>query len=672
MTRALEPGTVVARDFRVVRCLREGGMGSVYVALQLSTGAERALKLMHPKLAEDPKARERFMQEARIGSKIDSDHVVEVVAAGVDEELGAPYLVMELLKGEELGDLLTRLGRLPLCDVAEVLAQAGHALSRAHARGIVHRDLKPENLFVATGRRREAPFTVKILDFGIAKLVDEQPGRATQPLGTPLFMAPEQAERSGKVSPATDVWALGLIAFYMLTGRDFWLGARESLSALLREITVEPIPWASERAADLGVSDALPADFDDWFARTVARDPGARYPNAGEAVRAFSELVPHDIDRASSRLAAVFRSTEQPPRAGDGARAEPAATGASTQASVSVASLPPHRSRPWWVLVSVSLAAALGSGLLLLRPSDAPPSPAPSATTSVLSVSPSVGGAPPMGCPPGMVAVEGGGMFMGERTGLDNAQPPHKVRISTFCLDIHETTARAYDTCVASGNCLKPPFNVDYPGVTEAMRNALSPLCNSRRQGAEDHPVNCVDWPMAQNFCSSPGGRLPEGGARLPTEAEWEYAARGSSQRAFPWGDDPPSPERVNACGTECAAWLEKHLAQATTSMFDAGDAFPFTAPVGSFAAGRSAFGVMDLAGNVWEWTLDWFGPYSGDEAVDPKGPATGTERVVRGGGYNATRADWLRPAYRWKTVAGAYNPAIGFRCAFVLGGNDR
>lgn len=677
MTRALEPGRVVGRDFRVVRCLREGGMGSVYVALQLSTGAERALKLMHPKLAEDPKIRARFMQEAQIGSKIDSDHVVEVVAAGIDDDLGAPYLVMELLRGEELGDILGRLGRLPLCDVAEVLAQVGHALSRAHARGIVHRDLKPENLFVATGRRREAPFTVKILDFGIAKLIEDGSAQATQPLGTPLFMAPEQADRSGKVSPATDVWALGLIAFYMLTGRDFWLGAHGSLSALLREITLEPIPWASERAAELSVADALPPGFDDWFARAVARDPGARFPNAGDAVRAFSELVPPHIDRSSSRLAAVFRSTEQPLRSDSGALAELTETGSAASSVASsaspdgVGSPAGYAARGRWVLALFVLTAGAGAGLVLLRPRGPAESPGPSATTIASAAPTPAPGAPGLVCPPGMVVVEGGSMFMGERAGLDNARPPHKVRVSSFCLDVQEVTARAYDACVASGNCLKPPGNVDYPGVTESMAKALSPLCNSRRQGAEDHPINCVDWPMAQNFCSSPGGRLPEGGARLPTEAQWEYAARGSGQRTFPWGDAPPSPERVNACGSECATWLAEHLSQPSTSMFDASDAFPSTAPVGSFAAGRSASGVMDMAGNVWEWTLDWFGPYSGDEAVDPMGPASGAERVVRGGGYNATQADWLRPAYRWKTLPGAYNPAIGFRCAFVPRGGD-
>src|SRR6185437_15769702 len=144
-------------------------------------------KVMAPELATDPATRERFVLEARAASKIESDHVVEIVTAGVDDETGAPFLVMELLKGEELADAAARLGPLPLGDVAEVLAQIGHALEQAHAQGIVHRDLKPENIFLATSRRRDVAFTAKILDFGIAKLVeDSRQKTGTQPLGTPL------------------------------------------------------------------------------------------------------------------------------------------------------------------------------------------------------------------------------------------------------------------------------------------------------------------------------------------------------------------------------------------------------------------------------------------------------------------------------------------------------
>lgn len=125
---ALTPGKVIARDFRVVRALRAGGMGAVYVVEQLSTGRLRALKVLSPEIAGDASARERFIREARIGARIDSDHVVEVVTAGVDEELACPFLVMELLKGEDLDEVAERLGALDLGDVGEIFSQVGHAL----------------------------------------------------------------------------------------------------------------------------------------------------------------------------------------------------------------------------------------------------------------------------------------------------------------------------------------------------------------------------------------------------------------------------------------------------------------------------------------------------------------------------------------------------------------
>jgi len=261
-----------------------------------------------------------------------------------------------------------------------------------------------------------------------------------------------------------------------------------------------------------------------------------------------------------------------------------------------------------------------------------------------------------------MVPIRGGNMFMGEK-GLPNAEPPHRVTVKPFCLDKYEVTTGAYDTCVAAGNCLKAPEDVKFPGMTPKQRAKFKELCNARRPGKERHPINCVDWEMADSFCRLSGARLPEGGARLPTEAEWEFAARGSSQRTYPWGDQPPDATRLNACGRECEKWMAAHL-ETIGTMYDADDGFPGTAPVGSFPAGASADGILDLAGNVWEWTADFYGPYRADVVVDPRGPATGSERVVRGGSYNGTMADWAKPSYRWKTTPDTFNHSIGFRCA--------
>jgi formylglycine-generating enzyme required for sulfatase activity len=185
-------------------------------------------------------------------------------------------------------------------------------------------------------------------------------------------------------------------------------------------------------------------------------------------------------------------------------------------------------------------------------------------------------------------------------------------------------------------------------------------LCNAVIPGHGEHPINCVTWEMADNYCKKHG-------RRLPTEAEWEFAARGSSQRKYPWGDEPPSAKYLNGCGKECKEWGEAHDYSRKTTMFEEGDPFPATAPVGSFPAGASVHGVLDLAGNVWEWTADWFASYAadpGNPVKDPKGPPAGTQRVMRGGDFFGVDPTWARPAYRWRDDPSTYNHAIGFRCA--------
>ncbi len=290
----LAPGVVFARDYRIVKALAEGGMGAVYVAEQLSTGKPRALKLMHAQLVADARSRARFEQEARIGATLDSDHIVEVVGAGIDDASGTPWLAMELLKGEDLAALVERRGALAPAEVAAVFEQLGHALGAAHAAKIVHRDLKPENVFLAVARRRDVPFTVKLLDFGIAKVVQESRASTTQAMGSPLWMAPEQTEATG-ISPATDVWALGLLAYHLLTGEYFWRAARvqdgTAMMQLLREILVEPIASASVRAQEDGVFARLPQGFEGWFARCVARDPRERFAEANAATQGLVALL---------------------------------------------------------------------------------------------------------------------------------------------------------------------------------------------------------------------------------------------------------------------------------------------------------------------------------------------------------------------------------------------
>jgi formylglycine-generating enzyme required for sulfatase activity len=263
-----------------------------------------------------------------------------------------------------------------------------------------------------------------------------------------------------------------------------------------------------------------------------------------------------------------------------------------------------------------------------------------------------------------MTFIPAGKMFMGTRDlPQADAKPAHEVTLSAYCLDRTEVTTKDYLACVQKGDCERPGEKVSGPGIKEQDVKLYSSLCNAPHKDRGLHPINCVAWSMADNFC-----KKKERGGRLPTEAEWEFAARGAGQRKYPWGDDQPTAKLLNACGKECATWFQGH-GQRHETMYGDDDGFEGTAPVGSFPDGAShpaagAQGIVDLAGNVWEWTADWYGPYPAEAVIDPKGPPTGTQRVARGGDFLSSNPDWASPAWRWKTDPDTYNHAIGFRCA--------
>ncbi len=218
----LNEGALFAGRYRVIRCMAAGGMGAVYEVLHLETERRRALKVMLPHLVQSDELRERFRREARVAAQIESAFIVDVFDAGIDEATQMPFLVMELLRGEELGKRLKRVGRFGFEETVGYLWQTALALDKTHRAHIVHRDLKPENLFLC--EQDDGPPRVKVLDFGIAKLVAEggTQANATRSIGTPLYMASEQFKSGSKVSPATDIYSLGMMAYTMLVGAPYW------------------------------------------------------------------------------------------------------------------------------------------------------------------------------------------------------------------------------------------------------------------------------------------------------------------------------------------------------------------------------------------------------------------------------------------------------------------
>jgi serine/threonine protein kinase len=286
----LSPGAVFAGRYQIVRCIAQGGMGAVYEVIHIETERRCALKVMLPSLLQSDDMRARFRQEARVTVRVASEYIVDVLDAGIDHATQTPFLVMELLEGEELHRRLRRLGRFAPHEVVTYLHQASLALDKAHRASIVHRDLKPSNLFLS--EREDGSPRIKVFDFGIAKLIAEgATGPVTQTLGTPIYMAPEQFHFDVRLGPAVDIYALGMIAFTLLTGKSYWhdeASVASSPHAVYAAILSGPQEPACARAMRRGV--ALPPAFDAWFAKVTALEPRARFPTASSALAALGEV----------------------------------------------------------------------------------------------------------------------------------------------------------------------------------------------------------------------------------------------------------------------------------------------------------------------------------------------------------------------------------------------
>jgi len=270
--------------FQVVRLLAEGGMGSVYEAVDRQLGRPVALKVMRAQVADLRKARERFLREARAAAALADDHIVRIYQVG--EHKGVPFLTMPLLHGQTLNERLKEGPRLSNEEVLRIGREVAEGLAAAHAQGLIHRDIKPANIWLEEGSGR-----VKILDFGLARAANEA-ARLTQDgsiLGTPAFMAPEQASGSEDLDHRSDLFSLGSVLYRMVTGR-LPFPAENMAELLLALVHLDPVP---PRKLDATVPRAL----NDLILELMAKDPADRPRSAGavvEAIRALEQRATRD------------------------------------------------------------------------------------------------------------------------------------------------------------------------------------------------------------------------------------------------------------------------------------------------------------------------------------------------------------------------------------------
>jgi serine/threonine-protein kinase len=366
----LVPGTLIAPNVRLSHLLGVGGMGRIWVADHLTLRIQVAVKFMATEVAEDAQSIARFTREATAAAQIRSPHIVQTFDHGVMPD-GTPYIVMELLQGESLGERLDREQTLSLQQTATLVEQIGKALTRAHAVGIVHRDIKPENVFLVRGDDDE--LFVKVLDFGIAKRTfDDAVGTITSAyiIGTPSYMSPEQLVGE-RVTPASDLWSLGVVTYQALTGAMPF--DAETLGGVCVAIDqarfVPPTQLRPE----------LPAAVDTWMDRALSREANGRFGSAKELAAALAAALAGEraatTEQVHTRIVPLRPSSQAVPP-------EPRPAPNATLFEITMSASRSTRSARWLSIVALmAMAAACGVGVSLLQRSFASDSASTSRAT---------------------------------------------------------------------------------------------------------------------------------------------------------------------------------------------------------------------------------------------------------------------------------------------------
>jgi serine/threonine protein kinase/formylglycine-generating enzyme required for sulfatase activity len=666
----IEAGVVLLNKYRVVEEIGHGGMGSVWLVEHLGFGDKRALKVIHAVVAADPRVRARFRQEAKILAKLKHPNAVIVHDTGIEGQIA--FIEMEYLEGRTLRELLSPGKPISIATIMWLLKEVCEVLARAHALGIVHRDLKPENIMIINDPLGARP-ELKVLDFGIAKIVqqegDASPGLTLNTeglLGTPAYSSPEQndidpdSKQRIAIDGRSDIYSLGVILFEMLTGYRPFKGTHTQL--LCQHAQNKP-PRFEDVAPELDI----PLAVENVVRRCLEKDPNHRPHSARELYDEFSlaieemitreESVPFDDATTEATSTRLIESRVPPlvrpgrlarPRAFWSTRRRLAALGLLVLAPVAWVwfawkpdSVPPRardvteRTIPHEfveLLAGAKFQPAQeteieedGWPTHIIRSKGEPRTfsrhgrlylpqgyePVPEGTEEGLPrVVKSRQGTR-------FMLIPGGSFMMGA---IDESlvyekeeRPRHSVTLSTFYMQENETTIEELDRFrEATNRGRDEPELQKYYQVRNVHLNAML------EENCRKHPASGVSHKLAVSYAHWVEGELP-------SEAQWEYAARsGGKLYLYPWGNDTPRPRESN---------LENNL----TSTIN-------TLEVGVSPRDHSDQGVHDMVGNVREWCRDVWKPYSG-EAGDSFNPVqtpsdgeTEPQYVIRGGSYDTLR----------------------------------
>lgn len=607
----------------------------VFEAIHEAIERRVAIKVLHPQYASDAEFTVRFFNEARAVNLVNHPGLVQISDYGQQSD-GTAYIVMEFLPGESLARRMEQAGgKLPSAEAAHLGWKIADSLAAAHDKGVIHRDLKPDNVMLVPDPQMPTGERVKLLDFGIAKLT-ERSGipqvrtKTDQVMGTPIYMSPEQCEGAGNVDAKSDVYSLGVMLFELLSGRPPFV-AEGGGRILGMHMFVAP-PLLRNIAAD------VPAPLADLVQQLLSKSKAKR-PTMRQAAAALEKLFLNGSlpkPYSSSFAPRFWRGEDTAEPLSDEAtrlKASPASTlGLSTAQTV--------KRRPR----AQPLVLSLGSGLLsfggaiimwsILAPNRghglmqrvAPMAYSPLSAPVIQTAAPR----------PELRQLRPGRFWMGspksEASRDDADEKQHEVVVSlTFAIAVTEVTQGQYE---------------------QVMGNNPSQF-----SGAPDRPVENVSWFDAVSYCNRLSERegippcyridgkdvaWPDGlrcrGYRLPTEAEWEYAARADGSTKYAGSET-----------LDVVAWR-------------AGTAGGTTQTVAGKRA--NAWGLYDFSGNVWEWVWDYYERhYETLPPADPIGPDNGTDRVRRGGSWD-DEAQYARSASRVSGSPGFRSPRQGFRVA--------